>query len=283
MTDKPTPSKWAFKITHILNAVLGENHFPINVADVAKEISSQLYPQDPIVLIQGDSLPGFEGGLFRGEKGWGILYNKDIRSTGRINYTQAHEFGHYLLHREQFPEGLRCNEQDFIRWESDYRQIEFQANQFAANLLMPLDDYRRQIAPALKVDLDMIGGMADRYEVSLMAALLRWINYTEQRAVMVVSRDGYILWARSSKRALRTGAFFRTANVPPVPIPSQSIAANRDMFDEETAKIGKKFGERVWLREECEELAIFSDQYDFVVSLLLLDRTPSYHRDDTDY
>ncbi|PHS06170.1 MAG: hypothetical protein COA78_14540 [Blastopirellula sp.] len=99
---------------------------------------------------------------------------------------------------------------------------------------------------------------------------------------MVVSRDGYILWARSSKRALRTGAFFRTANVPPVPIPSQSIAANRDMFDEETAKIGKKFGERVWFREECEELAIFSDQYDFVVSLLLLDRTPSYHRDDTD-
>ncbi|PHS06171.1 MAG: hypothetical protein COA78_14545 [Blastopirellula sp.] len=178
MTDKLTPSKWAFKITHILNAVLGENHFPINVADVAKEISSQLYPQDPIVLIQGDSLPGFEGGLFRGEKGWGILYNKDIRSTGRINYTQAHEFGHYLLHREQFPEGLSCNEQDFIRWESDYRQIEFQANQFAANLLMPLDDYRRQIAPALKVDLDMIGGMADRYEVSLMAALLRWINYT---------------------------------------------------------------------------------------------------------
>jgi hypothetical protein len=63
---------------------------------------------------------------------------------------------------------------------------------------MPLDDYRRQIDGRAKADLDMISACADRYRVSLIAALLQWLSYTERRAVLVVSRDGFILWARSA-------------------------------------------------------------------------------------
>lgn len=44
-----------------------------------------------------------------------------------------------------YPNGFRCGDQDVVRWDSQYGQIEHQANVFAANLLMPLDDYRRQI------------------------------------------------------------------------------------------------------------------------------------------
>ena len=276
LAENPTPSKWAFRISHILNAALGDDHFPIKVTDVAKELSLQLFPDEPVVFVKGESLPGFEGGLLHGSKGWGIIYNSDIRSDGRINFTLAHEFGHYLLHRLDYPGGIQCSTQDLLRWESAYRQIEYQANQFAANLLMPLDDYRRQIPPSSKVTIDMIDGVASRYGVSFMAALLRWIEYTEQRAVMVVSRDDFILWARSSKRAHRTGAYFKTVGVPPVPIPRISLAANKSSIDQETAAKGKKFKEGIWLKEPCEELTIFSDQYDFVVSLILLDREPAY-------
>jgi len=70
------------------------------------------------------------------------------------NFTLGHEFGHYLLHRLAYPDGIRCGDRDVIRWESAYGQIEHQANVFAANLLMPLDDFRRQIPAAAKVDLD---------------------------------------------------------------------------------------------------------------------------------
>src|SRR5581483_377096 len=83
-----------------------------------------------------------------------------------------------------------CGEQDVVRWDSEYGQVEHQANVFAANFLMPLDDFRRQIAPNAKVDLDMISHCADRYRVSLIAATLRWLSYTQKRAVLVVSRDG---------------------------------------------------------------------------------------------
>lgn len=94
---------------------------------------------------------------------------------------------------------MRCGQQDVVRWESTYRQLEHEANTFAAYLLMPLDDYRRQIDSSSAVDLDAIAHCADRYEVSLIAATLRWLEYTERRSVLVVSRDEFILWARSKQ------------------------------------------------------------------------------------
>jgi hypothetical protein len=200
MVSTFSPERWAFEITHVLNAVLGADHFPIDVPAVAREYTAQKFPNEPITRIVGDDLPGFDGALLKapaGKRGWGIFYNSRIRSEGRINFTLGHEFGHYLLHRLLYPDGIRCGEQAVVGWDSEYGQVEHQANVFAANLLMPLDDFRRQIAPASKIDLDLISHCSDRYRVSLIAAILRWLSYTDKRAVLVVSRDGYILWARS--------------------------------------------------------------------------------------
>jgi len=194
-TEKMTPQKWAYQLTHILNAYAGQERFPVDVKAIAKDFSHHKYPDDPISKIKGAPLPKFDGGLYKaptGKKGWGIIYNNAIESKGRINFTLAHEFGHYLLHRIDYPEGIECGEQDLVRWDSGYAKIEHQANVFAANLLMPLDDYRRQIDASAKVNLDMIGHCADRYEVSLIAAILRWIEYSGRRAIIVVSRDGFI-------------------------------------------------------------------------------------------
>jgi hypothetical protein len=259
MSGNPSPVRWAIDLSILLNTVLGPERFPIDVPSVAKEYSLKRYPDDPISLVVGEKLAGFDGALYRapsGKKGWGIFFNSGIASKGRINFTLAHEFGHYLMHREAYPNGLRCGEQDVVRWDSEYGQIEHQANVFAANFLMPLDDYRRQIEAQARVDLDMIGHCADRYRVSLIAAVLRWLGYTERRAVLVVSRDGYILWARSSASALKTGAFFRTS-AGPIEIPSQSLAGRQDMLVDGRTGIDIPAG--VWFREPLREMTIFAE------------------------
>lgn len=272
VTDVMTPQRWAFRLTHILNACMGSDRFPISVDVLAKDISHQLYPDDPITLVKGADLYGFEGCLAKApkdKKGWGIIYNKQMQSQGRIKFTLAHELGHYLLHRTEYPEGVRCGEQDFLRWDSEYGQIEHQANIFAANLLMPLDDFRSQIEAQAKADLSTISHCADRYGVSLIAATLRWIEYTERRAILVVSRSGFILWARSSKSALKTGAFFKTANRAPIPVPQHSFAANPIVVRQQHSAISMP--KNTWLlNESCEETSIFSEQYDFNISLLQL-------------
>jgi hypothetical protein len=271
MTRTPSPERWAFEITHLLNAVFGADRFPIDIPAVAREYTAQRFPDDPIISVQGDNLPGFDGALFKaptGRKGWGIIYNSGISSKGRINFTLAHEFGHFLLHRSAYPNGFRCGEQDVVRWDSEYGQVEHQANVFAANFLMPLDDFRRQIPERDKVDLDMIAHCSDRYRVSLIAATLRWLSYTQRRAILVVSRDGFILWARSSPSALKTGAFFRTS-AGPIEIPATSLPVKQDLLIEGRATIDHGAG--VWFREPVREMTVFAEQYDFAISLLMLD------------
>jgi hypothetical protein len=276
MTGAPSPERWAIDISLMLNTVLGKDRFPVDVALVAKEYSAHRYPDDPVSLVIGRSLPGFDGALYRapsGKKGWGIFYNSSFASEGRINFTLGHEFGHYLIHRLAYPDGIRCGEQDVVRWDSEYGQIEHQANVFSAGVLMPLDDFRRQIAEGDKVDLDMISHCADRYRVSLIAAVLRWLQYTARRAVLVVSRDGYILWSRASKPALTTGAFFRTSG-PPIAIPADSLASRQDMIVD--GRGGVELAAGVWFPEPVREITIFAEQYDFAVTLLLLENQYRY-------
>lgn len=271
MTAPYTPERWAFEITHVLNAAYGDGRFPIDIPFVAREYSKQRFPDDPIVTVQGDSLPTFDGALYRakaGRKGWGIIYNSAITSRGRINFTLAHEFGHYLLHRHAYPEGFQCGQQQIARWDSEYGQVEHQANVFAANLLMPLDDFRRQIPAHAKIDLEVIAFCADRYRVSLIATILRWLSYTNKRAVLVVSRDGYILWARSSASALKTGAFFRTS-AGPIEVPSASLPVRQDLLVDGRGSMDHDGG--IWFSEPAREMTVHAEQHDFAISLLMLE------------
>ncbi|MEJ1962928.1 MAG: ImmA/IrrE family metallo-endopeptidase [Gammaproteobacteria bacterium] len=271
-----SPRRWAVDISGILNLVRGPDHFPISVTEVALELSKQLFPEDPLSLIHGENLPGFDGALLpinSGKKGWGILYNNGITSKGRINFTLAHEFGHYLIHRLAFPDGMRCNQQDVLRWESEYKRVEHEANTFAAYLLMPLDDYRRQIDSRSAVTFDLLSHCAERYEVSLVAATLRWLLYTERRAVLVVSRDGFILWARSSEAAFKSRIYIKTSGLV-VSVPDASVAAHPEAFAD--ARIGVNHPPGVWFPEPCQETSIVSENYDFTLSLIQLPPSNTY-------
>lgn len=281
MIQRMTPQKWANSLTIILNSAYGNGaeRFPVKVGQLAKDFSRQRFPDDPVTLVRGDSLPGFDGALCRApsrRKGWGIIYNNSVGSQGRINFTLAHEFGHYLLHRRDFPDGIKCSPQDMVRWDGAYNQIERQANIFAATLLMPLDDFRRQIEPRVKPTMDDLSRCADRYGVSLTAATLRWLEYTKRRSILVQSRDGFIRWSRSSSRAYKTGAFFRSANVSPVSIPETSLPMRPDCANGNATTATHDAG--VWLPEPCEEISLISDRYDFSISLLHLAGVP--HQDD---
>jgi hypothetical protein len=198
-----------------------------------------------------------------------------VQSSGRINFTIAHELGHYLLHRKE-EDAFRCSTEDLLDWGSTARQREADADKFAATLLMPLDDYRKQVESA-KVDIDLLGACADRYGVSLVAAIRQWIEFTPLRAVLVVSNDGFINWSWSSHKALRTRARFRFSKET-IPIPEASLAAQAIRHPDE--RTGIELPARVWFKEEpadmsLREMRVISDQYELVITLLILpDREP---------
>jgi hypothetical protein len=143
---------------------------------------------------------------------------------------------------------------------------------------MPIDDFRGRVGDDL-VDIDVLDDCARRYGVSLTAAILKWLEFTLQRAVLVISTDGYILWARSSQSALKSGVFFRTRGHV-VPVPEHSLAARHDMVVLE--RQGIELAAQTWFPQEPEEMAlremkIVSDRYDQTMSLLILPKAePRY-------
>jgi hypothetical protein len=187
-------------------------------------------------------------------------------NPGRERFTVSHEFGHYLLHRAKLPNGIECDETVVTR--RDGKGIEKEADEFAAGLLMPRDDFRSDDKPSM-ADL---GGAAQRYGVSLTAAALRWLEYTNRRAVFVVSRDGGAKWARSSQPAFKTGRFFRTATETFM-LPDASLAAKGN-FDAE-GKASGVLPAGVWFPEEVEETSLFTRRYDLTLTLLHLPKEVS--------
>lgn len=262
------PQRTANEITVVLRTA-GVAAFPVDVRTVAMEISRAKYPDEPIAVVKGDVLPGFEGALSSapaGKKGWGIFYNNAISSRGRINFTLGHEFGHYLLHRKSYPAGFQCSTEDMATWESEYAQRETEANEFAATLLMPFDDFRAQIDARHCANFKELGACANRYDVSLIAATLRWLQFTSRRCMLVVSRDGYILWARSSRAAMKSRLYFKTRSRPPIAIPTRSLAANTRSLNGPAGSC--ELDADVWLNQPCTEQVILSEQYNFTLSLL---------------
>lgn len=272
MNREKGPERWANDLSIMMNSVLGVERFPVNVASLAQQYSQQVYPDDPITRVRKRQFEGFEGALIPNPHGsgeWGIGYSDALRSKGRRNFTIAHEFGHYLLHRERYPDGFQCRPEDMVKWDSEYNRVEAEANRFAAGLLMPLDDFRAQLPVNQKADLETLGRCAERYEVSLTAATLRWLSYTRKRAILVVSREGFILWARSSGPAFKSGAFIKVAGLPPREVPSASPVACSP------GAIGivepKKLSRGTWLDEPVVDHSLISDRYDLSISLLELE------------
>jgi Zn-dependent peptidase ImmA (M78 family) len=163
-----------------------------------------------------------------------------------------------------------CSKEDMLDWEGA-KKIEAEADKFASHLLMPLDDFRIQMNG--DINIDSLGHCADRYRVSLTAAILKWLSYTEDKAVLVVSKDGFIDWSSSSSSAMKSGAFFKTKSQI-IEIPNGTLAANTSIPDE---RVGRKKAVKSWFKNadtdaELTEMKIYSEQYDCTLSLLLLPR-----------
>lgn len=272
MTESKKPMAEANRISKMLNTVLGTERFPVKVDELALEYSRQCFADSPIDRVQGEDLSGFDG-LLKANKArskWMILYNSAVQSEGRKRFTIAHEFGHYILHRDGQNQ-FTCGNADIEIGHSDEQDIEAEADKFASTLLMPLDDFRRQV-DGQPVSFDLLGHCANRYGVSLTAAALRWTEIAEKRAVLLASRDDYLLWAKSNQAAFKSGAFFATRKQT-IEVPQDALAHTNNLLD---AGIQSRTARaQVWFPREPISMALtemtrIASQYDYTLTLLLM-------------
>jgi len=270
-----TPAKAAIRLGNLIDQysqIHSLNRFPIDVEWLALETANIFKWHDPITEVAAASISGFEGALFSDDhqKKWILIYNNELKSLGRIRFTQAHELGHYILHRT-LSESFQCNSDSVLGWPGS-ESIETEADEFASYLLMPIDDFREQTNE--KIDLNVLTYCADRYGVSLTAAVLKWVKFTDQKAVLILSKSGFMEWAWSSTSAFSAGAFFKTKNVLSE-IPEGVIASNSTITHEMN---GQNVSAINWFRHadkgsSLKEMKISMEQHERVLTLLVLPKS----------
>lgn len=115
--------------------------------------------------------------------------------TPRVRFSFAHELGHYIIddHRNALMQpGVKPH--GSITLMSDLR-IEREADLFAACLLMPENRIREDVFRQ-KFNFALIDMISKKYQVSITAALLRFIALGNHPIMVVCSRAGKVIWRR---------------------------------------------------------------------------------------
>lgn len=136
-------------------------YFPI--VSFIELIMPRLDPQFCINIIPKEEMQGVHGLTCPEERCINIredVYLGACNGNGRDRFTLAHELGHYLLHNK---DNVKLARRDSGVPNKIYENSEWQADTFAAELLMPLD----------LIDNDNIFKISEEFGVSVTAASIR--------------------------------------------------------------------------------------------------------------
>ena len=205
-----TPGEAAIQLTHVWRSICdSDSPYPVDCRLLAKCLE---------IKVHGEEIDDqFEAMLAIRGKTRAIIYNENIREKGRKNFCVAHELGHYSCHSDR--EEFRCSIDDLNDMAPHPQNIEQEANLFAAILLMPADDFRKQIG-GKQSTLSCLGQLADdRYHTTLTATCTRFIELSPKSALgMAIVRNRTIVrWARSEEMRF-TGFGFRRGHQLPITV-----------------------------------------------------------------
>ncbi|MDY4860070.1 MAG: ImmA/IrrE family metallo-endopeptidase, partial [Campylobacter sp.] len=111
-----------------------------NITLMPFDIYAYVNTFDNIEIIDDDLGLEISGMIEYASGGFVITINK-YHSYERRRFTLAHEFGHYCMHREYLINNKSIKDVALFRSENTKDKKEFEANEFAAKLLMPKDDF----------------------------------------------------------------------------------------------------------------------------------------------
>lgn len=206
--DKLTPFRAASDLITVFRAYNNDPHLThIDLDDLRNILPDIALGKgiSEIVAPMPATSDEYEGGLLRDTDDisrWGILYNGRANRE-RQRFTIAHEFGHLVLHRH-LQSACNCSKEDVYASLDGARDIEREADDFAANLLMPGDQVK-VILDRPDLNFHHLSDAATEFGVSLEAMCLRFIKYTKQRVILIHWDNGFMKYRWRSDNAVRTG------------------------------------------------------------------------------
>lgn len=152
-----------------------------------------------VVSSQRDD-PGYAAVLIRLEDGGGGIMTAANQSDGRQRFSLAHELGHFFIpsHASAGPT-LKCADADLRARSTDSKILEWEANDFAAELLMPYSLFSAD-AQHRPISFDTVEHLAghEMYQVSRTAAAWRLVQTAREQCALIMTTNGLIEWVTRS-------------------------------------------------------------------------------------
>ncbi|MEQ9662740.1 MAG: ImmA/IrrE family metallo-endopeptidase [Parasphingopyxis sp.] len=121
------------------------------------------------------------------------------QSPERMRFSVGHELGHFLLpsHEPDTSGRFVCSQRDMnllgAREKNRRDQMEVQANEFSARLLIPLHKIRQELRSV--PDLNVMKALAGQFRVSKEAMARSYAEYRDDPVAIVVTQYGKFLYA----------------------------------------------------------------------------------------
>ena len=149
--------------------------------------------------VQEVDAEGFDGALVRARDVpvGAIVVRRSIPEDSRKNFTIAHEIGHFLMPGHDESGGV-CSSGDIGNWKYPANAREREADEFAAELLMPEASIRSFIESS-PPSLGVIEEIARRFRSSFSSAAWRYCDVTRERCAVVWSASGQVQWSKRSR------------------------------------------------------------------------------------
>lgn len=235
------------------------------------------YPLSRIILgrkafYEEQSLKGKDGEIVTVDGRSIITVNSNIAYETRKRFAAAHELGHYEMHKELKPI-FSDTEEDLMNWFQGGPH-EQEANQFAAEFLMPSDVFHQECLKRGKFEPNTIDYLADRFQVSKTAAILKFVNRGNHPVFLMYCKDNKMKWWKKSNDFYHFCSAFRY-NAPP---PTGSVV--HEIFNGSKVYHGEEAKQQIWKSDWFEmrenevkdppffEYCLFSRTYNYAISII---------------
>lgn len=158
------------------------------------------------LMVRQEMMGGAEGRLVRRKDTGIVTLSSEVTLPGKRRFVLAHELGHFELHADS--PVFACDAAAFTVW-NQRRPEEYEANVFAAEVLMPVLAFR-ETARDLPPEIDSVRLLARRFGATLSATAIRCANLGVWPCAVAFTQDGLISWVCTSDdypyRRARRGA-----------------------------------------------------------------------------
>lgn len=175
----------------IVRAKAKELHEKLRIVE-PNEIEVEMIAFYHGIQVVEEDLAGMDGCIVRKGDSAIISVRRTIDYPPQKRFVVAHELGHYFVHPHSCQ--IKVDSKDNLADWSETNIEEYEANLFAAELLMPTQQFKPRTT-GQEPSLELASKLAEEFRTGFMATAYQMVSTSQEECALICSSQRQRLWA----------------------------------------------------------------------------------------